>query len=422
MDEVKAIEKQYAVARERYGKIGVDTDAALEQLRGIPISLHCWQGDDVGGFERPDSGLSGGGIMVTGGYPGKARTVDELRADLEKVYSMIPGDHRLNLHAMYGEYGGKRVDRDQCMPEHFTGWAEWADATGLKLDFNCTLFSHPKADAGLTLSSKDEGIRGFWVEHVKRCREISAFLGKKLGSPCVHDIWAPDGSKDIPADRITPRALLKRSLDEIFETEYSAEVIKDALESKLFGIGSEAYVVGSHEFYMGYALSNGKMLCLDMGHFHPTESVADKISSILQFSDELLLHVSRGVRWDSDHVAILDDSLRALAEEIIRNGHDRIHIGTDFFDASMNRIGAWVIGARAVLQALLLALLQPQEKLNGYEDSGDYFGRLALMEELKTMPSGSVWDRHCLGMDVPPGAAWIEEIRGYERDVTGNRG
>jgi len=421
MDSAK-IEKTYHLARERYSQLGVNSDRALEILENVSLSLHCWQGDDLGGFEKLDSRLEGGGLQVTGNYPGRARTVDELRMDLKKAYSLIPGCHRLNLHAIYGDFGGKPVDRNEINLEHYKGWIDWAKQEGLKLDFNPTCFSHPKANSGFTLSSKDEEIREFWIEHVKRCREISAKIGKELQSPCIHNLWIPDGTKDIPVDRWAHRSLLREALDEIYAVEYSPLEMKDSIESKLFGIGSESFVVGSHEFYLGYALSRGKMLCLDLGHFHPTESVADKISSILQFSEELLLHISRGVRWDSDHVVILNDEVKSLTEEIVRsNALDRVHIALDFFDASMNRIGAWVIGARATLKGLLCALLEPLDKLREAENSGNNFARLALIEELKTMPFGPVWDYCCLRMNVPAGESWMEEVKRYEEEVTNRR-
>lgn len=416
------IKRSYLLAKERYDRIGVNTDGVLEKLKNISLSLHCWQGDDLGGFEKPNAHLEGGGIQVTGNYPGKARTIDELRMDLKKAYSLIPGLHRLNLHAIYGEFGTGLVDRNEINLDHYKGWIDWAKQENLKLDFNATCFSHPNADSGFTLSSKDKVIREFWIEHVQRCRSISAYMGQELKSPCIHNLWIPDGTKDIPVDRWTHRALLKEALDKVYETEYNPSKMKDSLESKLFGIGSEAFVVGSHEFYMGYAISKGKMLCLDLGHFHPTESVADKISAILQFSDEILLHVSRGVRWDSDHVVIMNDEVRNLAEEIIRsNALDNIHIALDFFDASMNRVGAWVIGARATLKALLIALLQPLEKLKNVENEGDLFARLAVMEEARAMPYGAVWNYYCLKMDVPPGDFWIEDVHRYETKVLNRR-
>ena len=416
------IGKTYEMARERYAQLGVDTEKAITTLESISLSIHCWQGDDVGGFETPDSRLEGGGIQVTGNYPGKARTIEELRMDLAKVYSLVPGRHRLSLHAMYGEFGAKAVDRDEIQPEHFASWIDWARDQNIKLDFNATCFSHPKTEAGFTLSSKDKEIRGFWIEHVKRCRAISAVMGRELASPCIHNLWIPDGSKDIPVDRWTHRALLKEALDEIFAVEYDPTEMRDALESKLFGIGSEACVVGSHEFYLGYALTNGKMICLDLGHFHPTESVADKVSAVLQFSDEILLHISRPIRWDSDHVVILNDDTRAIAEEIVRgNLLDRVNIGLDYFDASINRIGAWVIGARATLKSFLIALLEPGERLRELENSGDNFGRLALLEELKTMPIGAVWDYYCSSVDAPPRESWMNDVRKYESEVTSKR-
>ncbi len=422
MADSALIEKQYAHARDRYAKIGVDADAALTELAQVPLSLHCWQGDDVGGFETQGGVLSGGGIQATGHYPGKARTPDELRSDLNRAFSMIPGLHRLNLHASYGEFGGKVVDRNAIETVHFQGWIDWAKEQKLALDFNSTYFSHPKADAGFTLSSRDEGIRQFWIEHAKCCRRIGAHMGRELGSPCIHNIWIPDGAKDFTMDRWKHRELLRDSLDTIFKEAFDPREMKDAVESKLFGIGSESFVVGSHEFYLGYALKRGIMLCIDLGHFHPTESVADKLSAILQFSDELLLHVSRGVRWDSDHVVILNDDIRYLAEEIVRGGVlNRVHVATDFFDASMNRVGAWVIGSRAMIKAILYALLEPHGRLKSYEENGDYFSRLALLEELKTMPFGAVWNFYCLNSDVPPGASFIDEILRYERDVLSKR-
>jgi L-rhamnose isomerase len=415
------IEKAYEWARERYARLGVDTDAALEALRQVPLSLHCWQGDDVGGFESA-AGLTGGGIQATGNYPGKARTADELRADLDQALSLIPGRHRVNLHAIYAETHGRTVERDRLGPEHFASWLDWAKSRRLGLDFNGTFFSHPRADAGFTLSSRDEGVRRFWVDHGIACRKIGERFGRELGSPCVTNVWIPDGFKDIPVDRKTPRLILKRSLDEIFAEKLDPRYHLDAVESKLFGIGSESYVVGSHEFYLGYAIENRKLLCLDAGHYHPTESIADKISSVLTYLDEILLHVSRGVRWDSDHVVILSDDLRAIAEEIVRGAFlNRIHIGLDFFDASINRVAAWVIGARCMLKALLIALLEPIATLREMEAAGDYTGRLALLEELKALPFGAVWDYHCLRQGVSVGPAWLDEVRTYERDVLTKR-
>jgi L-rhamnose isomerase len=408
---------EYETARERYAALGVDTDEALEVLGRLSLSLHCWQGDDVTGFEHTGPGLDGGGIQVTGNHPGRARNADELRADLEKAFSLIPGSHRLNLHAMYGEY---EVDRDAIRPEHFSTWIDWAEAQGLKLDFNATCFAHPMAEGGFTLSSREEAVRTFWIEHVKRCREIGAHMGKRLKSPAVHNLWIPDGSKDLPADRLIHRDLLVRSLDEIYAADHDG--LKDALESKLFGIGSESFVVGSHEFYLGYALARGKMICLDTGHFHPTESVADKISALLPFFKELLLHISRGVRWDSDHVVIVDDALRDLAREVVRAAAlSRVHVALDFFDATLNRVGAWVIGARAVQKAFLAALLEPTDRLRAFELQGDLFSRLALLEETKDLPLGAVWEQGCLQGGVPAGEAWISEVRRYEEEVTSKR-
>jgi L-rhamnose isomerase len=417
-----AIEKGYDWARERYARLGVTTDRALEVLRRVPISLHCWQGDDVGGFEN-EEGLTGGGIQATGNYPGKARTAGGLRADLDQALRLIPGRHRLNLHAIYAETGGRPVERDRLGPEHFTAWLDWAKSRGLGLDFNGTFFSHPRAADGFTLGSRDEGIRRFWVDHAIACRKIGERFGRELGSPCITNVWIPDGYKDTPADRKTPRAILRRSLDEAFAEKIDPRFHRDAVESKLFGIGSESYVVGSHEFYLGYAIANRKVLCLDAGHFHPTEGIADKISSVLTYLDEVLLHVSRGVRWDSDHVVILSDDLRAVAEEVVRGEYlDRVHIGLDFFDASINRVAAWVIGTRCMIKALLIALLEPTPALREAEAAGDYTRRLALLEELKTMPYGAVWDYYCLRQDVPVGPAWLDKVREYERDVLAQRG
>jgi len=413
----------YNIANDRYGSLGVDVEKSLNLLKGISLSLHCWQGDDVGGFEHDGATLNGGGIQVTGNYPGKARTIDELRMDLGKVYSLIPGRHRLNLHASYADFSASKfVDRDSIEPRHFQSWLDWSLNQELSLDFNSTFFSHPKAH-GMTLASKDKGIRDFWIEHAKRCRTIGSYFGEKQNSPCIHNIWIADGMKDIPADRRGYREILVRSLDEILRENISRAYLKDAVESKVFGIGSESYVVGSHEFYLGYAATRKTLLCLDMGHFHPTESVADKISSTLLFIDEILLHVSRGVRWDSDHVVIFNDDLLNLALEIVRSGAlPKIHIGLDFFDGSMNRVGAWAIGSRATLKALLFALLEPQEKLIQYEDAGNYFGRLALMEELKSLPFGAVWDYYCESSGVVTDAELIDTVLEYEKNVTAKRG
>lgn len=416
------IEKAYELAREQYAAIGVDTEKAIERMNEVVISLHCWQTDDVGGFETPDAALSGGGIQATGNYPGKAKTIAQMRTDLEKVMELLPGKQRLNLHASYGEFGGKLVDRDEIGVEQFQGWIDWAKTQGTGLDFNGTFFSHPKADSGFTLSSKDEGIRQFWVEHMKRCREIGAEMGKQLGIPCVHNTWIPDGSKDVPVDRNGYRSLLKKSLDEGFAKDFSKEYLKDAVESKLFGIGAESMTVGSHDFYLGYAIKNNKLICLDNGHFHPTEQVGDKISSCLQFVDEVLLHVTRPVRWDSDHVVTLNEEIQLIASEIVRNNFfSRVNVGLDFFDASINRIGAYVIGTRAAQKAFLIALLEPTSELVKLEEEGKYFERLAMLEELKTKPFGAVWDYYCLKNDVPAGEGYIAEIQQYEKDVLSKR-
>ena len=418
-----SIEKSYELAKERYAALGVDTDAALNKLKNIPISLHCWQGDDVGGFETPDAELGSGGIQCTGDYPGKARTADELRMDIDKALSFMPGTHRLNLHACYADTGGQIVDRNKIKPEHFQKWIDWAKANSMGMDFNPTFFSHPKADAGFTLSSNDEEIRKYWIEHGIACRKISEHIGRELGTPCVMNTWIPDGFKDIPIDRKAARERLKQSLDEMFVEKLDSEYHLDAVECKLFGIGSESCVIGSHEFYMGYAVANNKLLCLDAGHFHPTEVISDKISSIMNFVDEILLHVSRPVRWDSDHVVILDDELRAIAQEIVRGDLlDRVHIGLDYFDATINRVAAWVIGTRCMIKALCYALIEPTAMLKDAEAKGDYTTRLAMLEELKTMPFGAVWDYYCQIQNVPVGADWLEKVKTYENEVLFKRG
>jgi L-rhamnose isomerase len=416
------IQKVYKAAQESYAEYGVDTEAALRKLKGVSLSLHCWQGDDVGGFEKPGAALSDGGLQVTGHWPGKARTIDELRQDLHEAFSLIPGSHRLNLHAIYGEFGGMDVERNEIGPEHFRGWIDWAKQEKLKIDFNATCFSHPKAASGFTLSHPEKSVRKFWIEHVQGCRKISGCIGRELKSACLHNLWIPDGSKEVPVDRFGCRALLKESLDEIYAVDYSPTQMKDSLESKLFGIGSESFVVGSHEFYLGYALSKGKMVCLDLGHFHPTESVADKVSAILAFAPGLVFHFSRGVRWDSDHVVTFTDDIQAVAEEIVRGqALDRTRIALDYFDASLNRIGAWVIGARATLKALLYALLLPEENLRAAERAGDNFKRLALREEFKSLPFGAIWDAFCLQCGVPAGREWLDEVGRYEKDVLSRR-
>ncbi len=416
------IEKSYAIAKEIYQELNVDTDKVIETLANLQISIHCWQADDVGGFETADATLSGGGIQATGNFPGKARSLEELRADVSKAISLIPGNHRLNLHASYGDFGGEKVDRNEIETKHFESWVEWARKENVKLDFNSTCYSHPKANDGYTLSSLDSSIRQFWIEHVNRCREISAYMGKELESSVIHNIWVPDGSKDLTVNRYIHRSHLKDSLDEIFRKEYDKSFMKDSIESKLFGIGSEAFVVGSHEFYMGYSVANNKMICLDMGHFHPTELVGDKISSMLLYVDELMLHVSRGVRWDSDHVVILNDEINLLSHEVVRaNALNRVNVGLDFFDASINRVGAYVTGTRAAQKSFLLALLEPVQKIRDYENEGKYFEKLALMEEVKSKPFGAVWDYFCLKNNVPAAEGYISEIQKYEKQVLSQR-
>ena len=416
-----ATEAGYRLAKEAYGALGVDVDGAMAALARISISLHCWKGDDVGGFES-SAGLSGGGIQATGNYPGKARNAEELRGDLEKTLSLVPGKHRVNLHALYAETGGKKVERDALGAEHFSRWLDWAKEKGLGLDFNPSYFSHPLAADGFTLASRDEGKRKFWVRHGQACRRIGAAFGKALGNPCVTNVWIPDGYKDTPADRAGPRAILEKSLDELFAEKIDPRMNLDAMEGKLFGLGLESYTVGSHEFYLGYAVKHQKLLCLDAGHFHPTETIADKISAVLMHVPEILLHVSRGVRWDSDHVVTLTDDLREIAQELVRgNFLKRTHIGLDFFDASINRVAAWVIGVRAMQRALLIALLEPRETLRAMEEAGDWTSRLAMMEEVKGLPAGAVWDRFCEMQGVAVGPAWMEEVREYEERVQGKR-
>lgn len=409
------IETSYEIARKKYNELGVNIKHVFEVLEKISLSIHCWQGDDVGGFENPNSKLSGGGILATGNYPGKARTISELQMDLKKAMSLIPGRHRINLHAIYGDFGVSNVDRTKIEVDHFQSWIDWAKTETLGLDFNSTLFSHPKADSGYTLSNKSNEIRNFWIEHVKRCREISVNIGKQLNNKVIHNIWIPDGSKDIPVDRAGHRELLKNSLDRIFEQKLDSKYIQDSLEGKLFGIGSEAFVVGSHDFYLSYAVKNQLMLTLDTGHFHPTESIADKISAILPFVKGIFLHISRGLRWDSDHVVVLDDQLIQIAEEVIRSNElNKIFLGLDYFDASINRIAAWVIGSRSTLKSILYALLQPWDILKEYEINEKYFQRLALLEELKTLPFGAVWDYYCYKNNVPVGRDWIKSVEEYE--------
>jgi len=416
------IKKSYQLAREQYAELGVDTEKVLQQMDDLVISLHCWQTDDVGGFEKEGAELGGGGIQATGNYPGKAKTITQMRDDLDKVMSLLPGKQRLSLHAIYGEFGGKLVDRDKIEAKHFQGWIDWAKKRKIGLDFNCTCFSHPLADDGFTLSSKNPRIRKFWVEHNKRCRDIAAEMGKQLGTPSVHNIWIPDGSKDTPVDRIGLRKLLKKSLDEIFTIKYPKKYLKDSIESKLFGIGSESMVVGSHDFYMGYAVQNNTMITLDNGHFHPTEQVGDKISSILLYIDEILLHLTRGVRWDSDHVVTFNDELLMIAQEIVRaKVLGRVNIGLDFFDASLNRIGAYVIGTRSAQMAFMYAMLEPYQTLLKFEEQGKTFERLSWLELMKTKPFGAVWDYYCLKSKVAAGQDYIEEIVKYETEVLAKR-
>ena len=409
------LEEAYRLASERYALLGVNTGRALEQLQQVSLSLHCWQGDDVTGFEQ-SAGPLGGGLAATGNYPGKARNADELRRDLDVTFGLIPGSHRLNLHAIYAETGGVAVDRARLLPEHFSAWVDWAKARRHGLDFNPTLFSHPKAASGFTLSSYDAGIRNYWIDHCIASRKIGEYFGRQLGTPCVTNLWIADGLKDTPVDRKAPRLLLKESLDRVFEEKIDPAFNLDSIEGKLFGLGSESYVVGSHEFYLGYAVANHKLVTLDSGHYHPTETIADKISAVLTFLDEILLHVSRGVRWDSDHVVILNDDLIAIAQEIVRGGYlGRVHIGLDYFDASINRIAAWTIGARNLLKALLMALLESIDTLRSLEISADYTGRLALLEEVKSLPFGAVWDYYCLQHSVPVGVQFMNKIKEYEQ-------
>ena len=420
--EKDVIVKTYQLAKQQYAELGIDTTEVLEKMDDIVISLHCWQTDDVGGFEKEGAELGGGGIQATGNFPGKATTIKQMRDDLDKVLSLLPGKQRLNLHASYGEFGGKPVDRDQIEVKHFQGWINWAKKRKMGLDFNCTCFSHPLADDGFTLSSRDHKTRKFWIEHTKRCRMIAAEMGKQLGTPAVHNIWIPDGSKDTPVDRYTLRKLLRESLDEIFSVKYPKKYLKDSVESKLFGIGSESMVVGSYDFYLGYAVKNKTMITLDNGHYHPTEQVGDKIASLLLYVDELLLHLTRGVRWDSDHVVTFNDEIMLIAQEIVRaKAIDRVNIGLDYFDASLNRIGAYVTGTRAAQMAFLFALLEPGKILRKYEEQGKYFERLALLELMKSKPFGAVWNYYCLKNKVPVGQDYINEIVKYEKEVLSKR-
>jgi L-rhamnose isomerase len=411
----------YEAARQTFAEIGIDTDSALSRLDTIAVSMHCWQGDDVAGFEAGAGALTGG-IQATGNYPGKARNARELRQDLEQAMSLIPGAKRLNLHAIYLE-SDTPVERDRIEPRHFSNWVSWAKDMRIGLDFNPTCFSHPKSASGMTLAHPDAEIRRFWIDHCKASRRVSAYFGEQLGSPSIMNIWIPDGMKDVPADRLAPRRRLLASLDEILQEKLPAAHHIDAVESKLFGIGAESYTVGSNEFYLGYAASRGVALCLDAGHFHPTEVISDKISAASLFVDQLLLHVSRPVRWDSDHVVLLDDETQAIAGEIVRNDLlDRVHIGLDFFDASINRIAAWVIGTRNMKKALLRALLEPTATLREAELRADYTTRLALQEEQKSLPWPAVWDYYCASRHAPVGSAWLSEVKRYEAEVLGKRG
>lgn len=407
--------QSYDIAKERYAQLGVDTELAMEKLKKIAISIHCWQGDDVIGFESAGTELTGG-IQTTGNYPGKATTPEQLRADITKMLTYIPGKHRISVHASYAETGEKHVDRDELEPQHFDNWIKWAKEEGVGLDYNHTLFSHPKSESGFTLSSLDEDIRKFWVRHCVAGRQIADYIGQQMQDHVMNNLWIPDGFKDIPIDRYTPRKLLKESLDEIFAKPTKWNI--DSVESKVFGIGSESCVIGSHEFYMGYAVQNQKYITLDTGHFHPTEVVSNKITGIVDFVPGILLHVSRPVRWDSDHVVILDDELVTLAQEITRHDlFDKICIGLDFFDASINRIAAWTIGTRNTLKAFLYAMLEPTEQMKQFEYEGDYTSRLAMLEELKTMPWADVWNEYCQRQGVPVGYSWLQDVKQYEKDV-----
>ena len=416
MNEAK-IKQAYDIAVERYAELGIDVEKVLEKMDSVEISMHCWQADDVAGFES--AGDLTGGIQATGNYPGKARNMEELRADILKAMSLIPGKQRLNLHEIYGDFGGEFVDRDKVEPKHFESWIQWGMEHGIKLDFNSSSFSHPKS-GDLSLSNPDEEIRKFWIEHTKRCRAIAEEMGRRQGDPCIMNLWVHDGSKDITVNRMKYRALLKDSLDQIFEQKY--ENMKDCIESKVFGIGLESYTVGSNDFYIGYGAQNNKIVTLDTGHFHPTESVADKLSSLLLYVPEVMLHVSRPVRWDSDHVTIMNDETLDLMHEIVRcDALDRVHIGLDYFDASINRIGAYVIGTRATQKCLLRAMLEPLAQLREYEAKGQGFERLALLEEAKNLPWNAVWDMYCLRAGVPVGEAFIADVQKYETEVTSKR-
>ena len=412
------VRKAYEVAKERYAEIGVDTEKVLKQLQDFHLSLHCWQADDVAGFEVQAGSLSGG-IQSTGNYPGKARNIDELRADILEAKSLIPGNHRLNLHEIYGDFKGKVVDRDEVTVEYFQSWIDWAKENDTKLDFNSSSFSHPKSGS-LSLSNPDEGIRGFWVEHTKRCRDIANAMGEAQGDPCIMNLWVHDGCKDMSVNHMLYRSMLKKSLDEIFAKKQP--MMKDCIEGKVFGIGLESFTVGSHDFYTAYATQNQKILTIDTGHYHPTESPADKVSAVLQFVPELMLHVSRPVRWDSDHVTIMDDPTQELFSEIVRaDALDRVHYGLDFFDGSINRIGAYVIGSRAAQKCMLRALLEPKATISEAELKGQGYRVLALLEEQKAMPWQAVYDEFCVRNAVPVGQDFMKEIDSYEANVTSKR-
>ena len=415
------IEKQYEEAKKQYQDVGVDTDKVLTSLAQIPVSVHCWQGDDVSGFEYTDAVL-GGGLLTTGNFKGKPRNLPQLWQDIEKAFSLIPGPKKINLHPIYGDFKGKKVDRDQIGPQHFESWADWAQKNNAGVDFNPTTFAHKLSDSGYTISDKDKRIRKFWIEHSKRCREISDYFGSRLGKTCIYNIWVQDGTKDTTLSKYEHRLILKEALDEIFSVKYPEENVLDALESKLFGLGSESFVVGSLEFYLSYAAQNGKLITFDTGHFHPTELVSDKISAVLPFLKGIMLHLSRGIRWDSDHVTTMSDEVIEIMKEIVRAGATgRVHIGTDFFDASINRIGAWVIGARAVIKSLLIALLEPAAIIKKYEDEGKLFARLGMLEDSKTMPFGAVWNYYCKISSAPQDKAWIDEVLKYESEVLDRR-
>ena len=415
------IEKQYEEAKKQYQDVGVDTDKVLTSLAQIPVSVHCWQGDDVSGFEYTDAVL-GGGLLTTGNFKGKPRNLPQLWQDIEKAFSLIPGPKKINLHPIYGDFKGKKVDRDQIGPQHFESWADWAQKNNAGVDFNPTTFAHKLSDSGYTISDKDKKVRKFWIEHSKRCREISNYFGSRLGKTCIYNIWVQDGTKDTTLSKYEHRLILKEALDEIFSVKYPEENVLDALESKLFGLGSESFVVGSLEFYLSYAAQNGKLITFDTGHFHPTEQVSDKISAVLPFLKGIMLHLSRGIRWDSDHVTTMSDEVIEIMKEIVRAGATgRVHIGTDFFDASINRIGAWVIGARAVIKSLLIALLEPAAIIKKYEDEGKLFARLGMLEDSKTMPFGAVWNYYCKISSAPQDKAWIDEVLKYESEVLDRR-